>query len=68
MHMKVLDSIYPLVFILNENFVYNLSQKLKEDQFYRVNLKEKSKKKERKKERKKEEMQRINCIEKRDHD
>ena len=66
--MKVLDSIYPLVFILNENFVYNLSQKLKEDQFYRVNLKEKSKKKERKKERKKEEMQRINCIEKRDHD
>ena len=51
--MKVLDSIYPLVFISNENFVYNLSQKLKEDQFYRVNLKEKSKKK-KKKERKKE--------------
>ena len=38
-------------FHFKENFVHNLSQKLKEDQFYRLNLKEKSKKKKRKKER-----------------
>lgn len=39
-----------LVFILNENFVYNLSQKLKEDQFHhQYKLKREIKKKKRKK-------------------